>query len=226
MKYTATLVAAMAATASATNLRTVSRALPDAWYEISNAENQSAENVKVDGDKITMTVQPMANSCKISSIGAYTGGRFEVKMTSASKMPGVITAIYLASGDGRKGDEELGDQDEIDFEFKGNKPMEVQTNVFLSGVEDLKVIDLGKDTSAEAISYAIEWDAAKIDFYIDNENVRSVPTGRALKPLKLSISVWTTMGGWPGLLKWAGETQWETRGEPIVAEFEVVSLPK
>ena len=153
------------------------------------------------------------------------GGRFEVKMTSASKMPGVITAIYLASGDGRKGDEALGDQDEIDFEFKGNEPNMVQTNVFLGGEEDLKIVDVGADTSAEAKNYAIEWDANAVNFFIDQENVRTVQTGRAMKPLKLSVSVWTTVGGWPGLLKWAGETNWAGQ-DAISAEIEIVSLPK
>lgn len=172
-----------------------------------------------------MTVKPMENSCKISSTQTYTQGRFEIKLKSASKMPGVITAIYLASGEGRKGDEQLGDQDEIDFEFKGNEPTSVQTNVFLNGQEDLKIIDTGKDTSAEARNYAIEWDAATISFFIDNENVRTVNSGRALKPLKLSMSVWTTVGGWPGLKKWAGETNWDGQ-DSISAEIEIVSLPK
>jgi hypothetical protein len=36
-------------------------------------------------------------------------------------MPGVITAVYLTDGDGRKSDEELGDQDEIDIEFRVRK---------------------------------------------------------------------------------------------------------
>jgi hypothetical protein len=224
MKFTAAFAALMATTATASTLRTT-RVLADGWYEISNEENQHAENVKVDGDKITMTVQPMANSCKISSTETFTQGRFEIKLKSASKMPGVITAIYLASGDGRKGDAELGDQDEIDFEFKGNEPMSVQTNVFLNGVEDLKVIDMAEDTSAKAHNYAIEWNDAKIDFFIDDANVRTVQTGRALKPLKLSMSVWTTMGGWPGLLKWAGETNWAGQDD-ISAEVEIVSLPK
>ena len=180
---------------------------------------------QVDGDKITMTVKPIKNSCKISSTQNYTEGRFEIKLKSASKMPGVITAIYLASGEGRKGDEQLGDQDEIDFEFKGNEPMSVQTNVFLNGQEDLKIIDTGKDTSAEARNYAIEWDANTVNFFIDNENVRTVASGRALKPLKLSMSVWTTVGGWPGLKKWAGETNWDGQAE-ISAEIEIVTLPK
>ena len=197
----------------------------DGWYEKDAGENQHPENIEVVGDKITMTVKPDANSCKLSSTQTFTQGRFEIKLKSASKMPGVITAIYLASGEGRKGDEQLGDQDEIDFEFKGNEPTSVQTNVFLNGQEDLKILDTGKDTSAEARNYAIEWNDATISFFIDNENVRTVNSGRALKPLKLSMSVWTTVGGWPGLKKWAGETNWDGQAE-ISAEIEVVSLPK
>jgi len=226
MKFGATVAALLCASAMAANVR-VHRALPEMGeWEKDAGENQHPENIEADGNKITMTVKPDANSCKISSTKTFTEGRFEIKLKSASKMPGVITAIYLASGDGRKGDEQLGDQDEIDLEFKGNEPMTVQTNVFLSGQEDLKVIEMGKDTSAEAISYAIEWNDNKVDFFVDNANVRTVPTTRALKPLKLSMSVWTTMGGWPGLKKWAGETEWGAHPEGISAEVEIVELPK
>lgn len=52
---------------------------------------------------------------------------------------GVITAVYLSNGDGRHDDNNLGNQDEIDFEFKGNDPTRVQTNVFLNGQEQLEV---------------------------------------------------------------------------------------
>jgi beta-glucanase (GH16 family) len=227
MKFTAAACALLASTASAANLRGLEgeNAVAGGWYELDAGLNQHPENIVVDGQKFTMTVMPDANSCKLSSTQTFTEGRFEIKLKSASKMPGVITAIYLASGDGRKGDEALGDQDEIDFEFKGSEPMQVQTNVFLSGEESLKVIELAKDTSAEAMTYAIEWDAANINFFVDQENVRTVATGRALKPLKLSISVWTTMGGWPGLIKWAGETNWGAANGPVAAEFEVISLP-
>jgi len=36
----------------------------------------------------------------------YTGGRLEVRLKSAAVMPGIVTAMYLASGDGRTGGEE------------------------------------------------------------------------------------------------------------------------
>jgi hypothetical protein len=36
----------------------------------------------------------------------------------------------------------------------------------------------------------------------------------------------TTRGGWPGLIKWGGETNWAVRqGQPASAEFEIISLP-
>jgi len=34
----------------------------------------------------------------------YTGGRFEFKVKTAAVMNGIVTAIYLANGDGRNGD--------------------------------------------------------------------------------------------------------------------------
>lgn len=51
----------------------------------------------------------------------------------------MITAVYLSSGQGRTGDSSLGNQDEIDLEFKGNEPTRVQSNVFFNGQENLSV---------------------------------------------------------------------------------------
>ena len=47
--------------------------------------------------------------------------------------------MYLSSGQGRTGDSALGNQDEIDLEFKGNEPTRVQSNVFFNGEENLQV---------------------------------------------------------------------------------------
>lgn len=39
-------------------------------------------------------------------------------------------------------------------------------------------------------------------------------------------AVWTTMGGWDGLVKWAGSPDWNgRRGAPASAVFEILSLP-
>lgn len=69
----------------------------------------------------------------------------------------------------------------------------------MSGQEDLQLIDVGGDTSQTAHSYGIEWNDSQVNFYIDQNLVRTKALPRALKPLRLAMSVWTTSGGWPGL---------------------------
>lgn len=49
------------------------------------------------------------------------GGLLELKIKSASVMPGVVTAVYLASPNN------IGD--EIDLEFRGSTPNEVSFNL-------------------------------------------------------------------------------------------------
>lgn len=73
-------------------------------------------------------VAPDEEAVTIRSTNSYSGGRFEFKVKSAAVMPGIITAVYLASGEGRKGDNSLGNQDELDWEWKGNDPTNVQTS--------------------------------------------------------------------------------------------------
>lgn len=166
--------------------------------------------------------------------------------------------MYLTNGDGRKSDEELGDQDEIDLEFRvrrnqcqcqpmqtphashsnntksspqGSHPRTLQTNVFLNGQEDLKVVDLAYDSSNEVHVYAVEWDDRTVRFFADRnpEPIRTVQLARPLKPMNLHLSAWTTSKGWPGLLRWGGETNWAKNHpgqDPIEAIFKVTHLPQ
>lgn len=71
------------------------------------------------------------------------------------------------------------------------------------------------------------WDAIRVRFYYDDKLLRTKYNGRRLRPLQLFISVWTTTGQWPGVKKWAGQTNWDLNGrKPIQAEFEVLSVPQ
>jgi hypothetical protein len=88
---------------------------------------------------VLLTVRPYEEAVRITSTQSFTGGKLSVLVQSGAVMPGIITSIYLASGNGRHGDAATGTQDEIDLEWKGNAPTMVQTNVFLSGQEDLQV---------------------------------------------------------------------------------------
>lgn len=57
------------------------------------------------------------------------------------------------------------------------------------------------------------------------------PHPRILFAQALHLSAWTTANGWPGLIRWGGETDWKARpaGEsddvPIEAIFKVTSFP-
>lgn len=200
---------------------------PAGWYKLDNSPGQHAQNVQdLGGGRIQITVQPGQEAAKLESNQYFTNGRFQVKVKSAAVMPGIITAVYLASGEGRTGDDAMGSQDELDFEFKGNDPFNVQTNVFVDGKEDLQNIAVGGDSSQTEHSYAVEWDNNHVAFFINGAQVRNNALTRPLKPMKLFISVWTTTNGWDGLIKWAGPTDWNTRGgQPATATFEVVQLP-
>lgn len=181
-----------------------------------------------DNDKyVVLKVTPNSETTSLKSKALYQCGRLEIQIKSAAVMPGVVTAVYLTNGDGRKSDEELGDQDEIDLEFRGILPNTVQTNVFLSGEENLKVVDLPYDSSWGTHTYTIEWDEKTVKFFVDgNPNAaRTVDLSRPLKPMNLHLSVWTTSNGWPGLLKWGGETKWAGHADTIEAAFTITQFP-
>lgn len=194
------------------------------WYEKSYAQYQHPENIHVNGDHFTMSIMDGANNAKLSSKQFYTEGRFAIRMKSAAKMPGTVTAFYLASGDGRSSDEAIGTQDELDFEIKGNTPNEVQTNVFMDGEESNQVTFVG-NTADEFHTYGFNWNADSVDFEIDGRVVRHAKLHRPLKPMQMSLSIWTTYGLWGGVQEWAGVTDWSRSGGPISAEFEVVEFP-
>ena len=202
------------------------RAPPNAnWYIVDQAQGQNPKNLMARGNDFSMQVGPGEEAVKIHSKQKYTNGRFTVRAKSASVMPGIITAIYLASGEGRTNDYDLGDQDELDFEFLGNHPNEVQTNIFVNGNENLRWLPVANHAN-QFHEYTLEWDDNHVAFYMDNQQVRYQRLYQPLKPMNLVISVWTTTGGWPGLIQWGGATNWGYRGNrPAIAEFEVIELP-
>lgn len=180
----------------------------------------------IGNNRMSITIAPWKEAVSAQSSTAYSGGRLEFKIKSASVMPGIITAVYFASGNGRTGDSSLGNQDEIDLEFKGNEPTRVQTNVFMNGQENLQMIDLGYDSSSDEHLYAVEWDNNAVRFKVDGREARSVPLTRPLQHMQLHMSVWTTTGGWPGLIQWGGYPNWGSRGnQPVETILEIIKYP-
>lgn len=60
------------------------------------------------------------------------------------------------------------------------------------------MVPLGFDSSSDAHLYAIEWDAQQVVYYVDGMPKRTIQLSRALQPMKLHLSLWTTANGWPG----------------------------
>lgn len=197
------------------------------WYTVDKGQGQSPQNVKDEDGKLTLTVKPYEEAVRVTSVKAYKGGKFQVLVKSAAILPGIITSIYLSSGGGRKDDQTLGKQDEIDLEWKGNTPDKVQTNVFLTGVEDLMLVPVGGNSSEVERLYGVEWNDQQVAFSVNGDVVRTKPLNRTLAPMNLQLAVWTTIGGWPGLITWAGgPPDWNGRsGSPASATFKIVQMP-
>lgn len=170
--------------------------------------------------------------------------------------------MYLASEKGKNSETGMSTQDEIDLEWKGNTPQEVQTNVFVLGQDQPQVrhldtscllfyvaggrqpfpslaarlwclstyalpptpfsfltpsmlclslqwkltsfarsctrpqvSDLGFDTSTTDAIYTIDWDATTVRMSVNGQLIRTIQLWRPLRPMQLTMSVWTTMGG-------------------------------
>lgn len=163
------------------------------------------------------------------------GGRCDVEIQIAPGQ-GVISNAVLWSDT----------QDEIDWEFSGNqhgkKPFPppdgmwtVETNIFARGKMWEEAAAYQKDAYHPATqfhTYSIEWDEDRIDWYVDNQVVRSfqasdTPPGFSFpqSPMKLQLGVWG--GGDPDntywTIQWAGG-EVDMKGAPYTMYVRSVKI--
>ncbi|KAI0400861.1 concanavalin A-like lectin/glucanase domain-containing protein [Xylaria palmicola] len=138
------------------------------------------------------------------------GGRYDVEMQVAPGQ-GIISSSVLLSDI----------EDEIDWEFSGNqhgqKPFlppdgkwTTQTNIFTRGQmwEGAAAYNKGvSNPTTQFHTYSVEWDENHVNWYVDNQIVRSVqastiPSGFTFPqtPMKLQLGAWG--GGDPDNNKW------------------------
>jgi beta-glucanase (GH16 family) len=122
-------------------------------------------------------------------------GRAEVRVRSANGR-GIITAVVLESDD----------LDEIDWEWLGGTPNEVQTNYFGKG--NTSVYDRGgvtpiQDTQTMTHIYTMDWSPEAIQWSLDGVVVRTLAYDAAnggqnypQTPMRLKLGIWA--GGDPG----------------------------
>ncbi|KAI8057669.1 concanavalin A-like lectin/glucanase domain-containing protein [Syncephalis plumigaleata] len=146
-------------------------------------------------------------------------GKATVEMKSASVSPGVVSSFITKSPEG----------DEIDFEWVGKDPKEVQTNFYYRGELDYtkgahhKVTD--GDTSKEYHKYTIEWTPEYVAWGVDGKEIRRLAKTAANKkedgsfkyPDSLSrvqLSIWDGGMGLKGTADWAGTpTDWSDKNK-------------
>eukprot|EP01018_Ginkgo_biloba_P031234 Gb_22453 [translate_table: standard] len=134
------------------------------------------------------------------SLNAYKSGFFSASIKLQSGYTaGVITALYLSNNEAYPGH-----HDEIDMEFLGTtpgKPYTLQTNVYINGSGDRKVLTgrelkfhLWFDPTADFHNYSILWTPSHTILYVDDIAIRKyprrIPSTYPSRPMWVYGSIW------------------------------------
>ncbi|CAN1318402.1 Xyloglucan endotransglucosylase/hydrolase protein 2 [Linum perenne] len=153
------------------------------------------------GTQVQLSMDKASGSGFASKV-SYGSGFFRLRIKLPDRnSAGVVTAFYLtSSGSGH---------DELDMEFLGNlenKPINLQTNVFVNGKGDREQrFQLWFDPTTDFHDYTIRWNNHQIVFMVDsvpirvlkNVNGNGYPTFRAMKVVASlwNGEDWATDGG-------------------------------
>jgi endo-1,3-1,4-beta-glycanase ExoK len=159
--------------------------------------------------------------CTAGEVGSrrfFQYGLFQVRMALPA-VRGGVAAFFLMN----QWQPEKWEHKEIDFEFLGNRPDEVQlTNhdfqqggtVWKSAATQKK---LGFDFSAAPHDYAILWTQASVRWYVDgrllHEETQYVPH----EPLQIRANIYLGSPEQPGVAAWLGPL--DTHGIPATATY-------
>ncbi len=143
-------------------------------------------------------------------------GRFEARLKAVAA-PGVVTGFFTYTGPTFDAP-----HDEIDFEFLGKSPRQVQVNYYTGGVGGHEThIDLGFDASEGFHTYAFEWRPDSIRWFVDGRLVHEETGARGPLPAapgKIYLHLWAgrCLDGWIGRFAYPGH--------PLVAEVDCVAF--
>ncbi|KAK9764114.1 putative glycosidase CRH2 [Basidiobolus ranarum] len=165
----------------------------------------------------------------VSSVRWIQYGKVSARVKSASTSPGVVTAFILRNPEG----------DEIDFEWVGGNPHQVQTNYYYNGIIDWEnggKHNIGSDTSKGFHDYMFDWDEEYIKFSVDNKVVRTLykkdTWDEKLKVYKfpsrlalVQVGLWDGGRGSEGTTDWAGgKTDWSNPDTVYKAYFDHINV--
>ncbi|KAJ2875814.1 putative glycosidase CRH2 [Coemansia aciculifera] len=142
-------------------------------------------------------------------------GRVSARIKTASIAKGIVSAFIIRN-------DQTGD--EIDFEWVGKSPNEVQTNFFYHDILDYsnsEFFDVGSNTAASYHDYTIDWTPDAVTWIVDGKTLRKLnrkdtydsKTKEYKFPAsegRIGFSIWDGgNSGSDGTQKWAGTpTPW------------------
>ncbi|KAF4554624.1 putative glycosyl hydrolases family 16 protein 3 [Elsinoe fawcettii] len=160
-------------------------------------------NVGYSSEGATFTVAKSGDSPQLQSNWYFMFGKFEITMKSAHGT-GIVSSAVLQSSD----------LDEIDWEWLGGRPSEVQSNYFGKGVATTGNRGAFHSTSATQTqfrTYTIDWTAEQIVWQIDGQTVRVLKYADAngqypQTPMQVRFGAWAggDSSNAPGTIEWAG----------------------
>jgi len=159
-------------------------------------------------------------SCgELQSMEFYGYGTYEVRLRSIDAS-GVVTGFFVYTGPPHGAGKR---HDEIDFEFMGRSPGQVQLNYFAAGQGGHeRNIDLGFNASTTINDYAFQWTPDAIRWFVNGKLVHEVKRKDGeqwpFEPGKIYLSIFTAIGmeGWTGPFRYPGH--------PLVATYEHVAF--
>ncbi|KAK3686235.1 concanavalin A-like lectin/glucanase domain-containing protein [Podospora appendiculata] len=152
------------------------------------------------------TIAKKGDSPTLATAWYFFFGRAEVHLRTAPGQ-GIVSCVVLESDD----------LDEIDWEWIGGVPGQVQTNYFGKGNTTSwdrgTNVTLASSSQSKSMNYTIDWRPEGIKWFVDGAQVRELKYGDALggrnypqTPVRLKIGIWA--GGDSdnpnGTIAWAG----------------------
>ncbi|WP_201776052.1 family 16 glycosylhydrolase [Devosia geojensis] len=161
------------------------------------------------------------NSCgALQTRTAFGHGTFEARLKTPSGS-GLNAAFFTYIGPTQGAP-----HDEIDFEVLLRNTGEVQTTTFVNGVSGDGEVGSGQHhalpypSDSDFIQFAVTWAPDRIDYYINNELVRTMTEPHTIptNPQRIFFSLWGT----DTLTDWMGE--FERPAEPIAMQVDWVAF--
>ncbi|KAF3940649.1 Beta-glucanase [Dactylella cylindrospora] len=163
----------------------------------------SASRISYQGDGMHMRVQMTGDSPTLQSQFYIFWGKLDVVM-KAGPGAGIVSSLVFQSDV----------LDEIDVEFIGSQPGNVQTNIFSKGNQDVHIYGDNHavdDATGKFHTYTVDWTPEAITWLIDGNVVR-VLTRASLgdvypqTPMQIKFGPWAAgdASNAPGTIEWAG----------------------